>query len=324
MEKSHLVSVIIPAFNSGKYLPETLKSVQMQSYQHLEVIVVDDGSTDGSTLIAQKLFGDDVRFRFYFQPNKGAAAARNFGFLQSKGNYIKFLDADDLLNPEAIADQMLLKEKNPDAIISGKWGRFYNDDLTTFKLNSESVWRNMNGKDWIIESWLNGPNMTQSGIFLLPRKCIEQYGLWDERLSLMDDCQFFTNLIVRSEIVFCETSILYYRSGLKNNLSGRKNRKSMESAFLTTDIAVRHLLAAENSERSRRAAAHLFQHIAFECYPAYPDLTDRAEAEVKLLGGTNYRLPSGRLGKIIEPLLGWKIAKRIQIGFSTLKRRLTH
>lgn len=324
MEENHLVSIIVPSYNSGNYLAETLRSIQLQSYQHFEVIIVDDGSVDGSSSLAQQSFADDVRFKFYFESNKGAAAARNFGFFQSKGNYIKFLDADDLLNKESIEQQLQFAISNSEAIISGKWGRFYNNDLTTFKLNPESVWRNMKGIDWIIESWLNGPNMTQSGIFLIPRRLIEENGLWDERLSLMDDCQFFTNLIVRSEIIFCEKSILYYRSGLQNNLSGRKNRKSMESAFLTTEIAVDHLLSVENSERSRKAAALLFQHIAFECYPAYPDLTNRAEAEVKLLGGTNYRMPSGRVGKLIEPLLGWKAAKRIQTGLSVIRRKLTN
>jgi glycosyltransferase involved in cell wall biosynthesis len=83
-----LVSVIIPAYNSKKYIAETLQSVAAQSYKNIEVIIVDDGATDGQASIIQQFCEHDTRFRAVFQENTGVSIARNNGFNHSKGKYI--------------------------------------------------------------------------------------------------------------------------------------------------------------------------------------------------------------------------------------------
>ena len=105
-----LVSVIIPVYNHGRYLAETLDSVFAQTYSSIEVIVVDDGSTDDSAKIAQTYSS----LRYVYQTNQGAATARNMGVAASRGEFIAFLDADDSWKPEKLRFQVEYLTQHPE------------------------------------------------------------------------------------------------------------------------------------------------------------------------------------------------------------------
>ena len=100
--KEALVSVIVPVYNVGAYLQQCLQSIASQSYAHLEVIVVDDGSTDDSGKIADEWASRDNRFRVVHQPNAGPSAARNTALDLATGSYIVFMDSDDFIAPQFI------------------------------------------------------------------------------------------------------------------------------------------------------------------------------------------------------------------------------
>ena len=119
-----LVSILIPAYNAGPWVADAIHSALRQSWPQREIIVVDDGSKDDTLAIAQRFAGAGVTV--VTQKNAGAAAARNAAFALSKGDYIQWLDADDLLADDKIARQMERVEKNPDKKIlwSSEWGRF--------------------------------------------------------------------------------------------------------------------------------------------------------------------------------------------------------
>lgn len=117
-EVEPLVSVVIPAYNSAKYIKETLESVLRQTYKNLEIILVDDGSTDDTSLIASEY---KKYVKYYYQENKGPGAARNFGVNNSNGNYIAFLDSDDVWVPNHIKIQVQFLEKNKNvSVVYGK------------------------------------------------------------------------------------------------------------------------------------------------------------------------------------------------------------
>lgn len=107
----HTVSVIIPVYNAAKYLRESIESVLCQTYSDLEIIIVNDGSTDSSLEIAEN-YQNDSRVKIISSKNKGAAAARNIGIRNSNGAYFQFLDADDILPSNKIEEQMKVLDKN--------------------------------------------------------------------------------------------------------------------------------------------------------------------------------------------------------------------
>src|SRR5688500_685940 len=116
MATSSLVSVIIPCYNHGHYLPKAIESVLEQSYTPVEIIVVDDGSTDDTAVIAQSY----PQVTYMYQSNSGLSASRNTGIRHSQGDYLVFLDADDWLYPEALAINLqYLKQNEQLAFVSG-------------------------------------------------------------------------------------------------------------------------------------------------------------------------------------------------------------
>jgi glycosyltransferase involved in cell wall biosynthesis len=98
-----LISCVVPVFNGERYLGEALDSILAQTYRPLELLVVDDGSTDGTAALVTR-YRDQIRP--LFQPNAGQAAARNLGLSVARGEFVAFLDADDLWHPEKLARQM--------------------------------------------------------------------------------------------------------------------------------------------------------------------------------------------------------------------------
>lgn len=117
--KDPVVSVIIPTYNKCKYIQQTIDSVLRQTNDQFEVIVIDDGSTDESLKVVQEF--SDPRLRVFSQLNAGVERARNFGFSQSVGSFIVFLDADDLMNVDRLSKQLELFKTNEDLVLVGTW-----------------------------------------------------------------------------------------------------------------------------------------------------------------------------------------------------------
>ncbi|MDR1821393.1 MAG: glycosyltransferase, partial [Oscillospiraceae bacterium] len=123
-----LVSVIIPAYNTQTYIAESINSVLGQTYKNLEVIVVDDGSTDSTADIAKALAGQDARVKVVCQPNSGQGSARNTGLRLSAGEIIFFLDSDDYFSSEIVAQavEAMLRQGCDVVVFNGT--SFFDDD----------------------------------------------------------------------------------------------------------------------------------------------------------------------------------------------------
>ena len=167
---NYKVSIIISAYNAEKYIGQTIDSVLAQTYDNIEVIVVNDGSKD-NTISILKSYSDKINI--VNQENKGQDAALNNGFKHCKGDYIKFMDSDDLINPEMIEIQMQTLLNTADEYIAyGEWSRFYKDDITTADFTVLDYWKDMAPVDFLTAR----PDgvMLQCGIMLMPRKIIEK------------------------------------------------------------------------------------------------------------------------------------------------------
>lgn len=112
-----LISVIVPVYNVATYLPQCLESILTQDYPHLEVILINDGSTDSSGAICDDYAIQDSRIRVIHQKNSGAAAAKNAGLRVATGTYLSFVDSDDFLEPNAYSHMIdLMKQYNADVV----------------------------------------------------------------------------------------------------------------------------------------------------------------------------------------------------------------
>ena len=111
--QSPLISVVIPAYNQAKYLPAALDSVIQQTYKNLEIILIDDGSTDTTRKIGEQFACKDSRVKVFAQENHGPSSARNHGISISHGNYICLLDADDVMLPQRVLSQLEVFQTNP-------------------------------------------------------------------------------------------------------------------------------------------------------------------------------------------------------------------
>lgn len=305
------VSIIIPIYNAEQHLRETLDSVFRQTYKDIEIICVNDGSTDGSLDILKE---HSDKLIILNQNNQGQCIASNNGLSVAKGDYIKFFDADDVMNPEHIELQMKKLNGRTDAIASCEWGRFYNDDPYSAIFTAESVWQDMKPLDWLKTALNQKADMMGAWLWLIPREIIEKTGGWNDQLSLNNDFEFSTRLLLQAnEVLFTPDAKLYYRSGLSANLANSQSKKGYETALLSTQLGCSYLLHAEDTKEMRLLCANRYQEWAYRIYPAFPDLIKKIETEIKKLGGSTKKMDGGRVFQVLSSFLGWKIAKRIQL-----------
>jgi glycosyltransferase involved in cell wall biosynthesis len=177
-KKVPLISVIIPVFNAEEYLAKCLATVRHQTHKNLEIIIVDDGSTDNSAQIYQQVAEQDTRFRIIRQANSGAAAARNAGLRQANGEYIHFMDADDLICFDYY-EKMLASALNADADIA--CGGVYREDepVSSLKFEEETVVTSLD------EKMLMVGNTFAVWLYLFKKALLDKHKLeFDENIKI--------------------------------------------------------------------------------------------------------------------------------------------
>jgi glycosyltransferase involved in cell wall biosynthesis len=305
------VSVLIPCYNAEKYVSETLESVFRQTWPAIEVIVVDDGSQDGSAKEIERFKTAGVRL--IRQRNGGAGAARNRAYSASRGDFIQFLDADDLIDSEKIERQMTRIIDRSRCVASAEWGRFYSSPQET-RFDPEPGWRDLDPLDWLALSRADGLGMLFPALWLVPRTIADAAGRWDETLSLGDDGEYFTRILLAAEnVLFCPGARCHYRSGLTGSLSGRKSRQAWQSQFRVLQLCESYVRIREDSDRMRRAFALSWQHMAHGCYPYDTALAEQALARARALHSISIRPDGGPAFRVASRLIGWRNARRLQV-----------
>lgn len=304
-----LVSILIPCFNASAYVEQTLASVLAQTWPNIEIIVVDDGSSDDSVLQVDAFASRGVKL--LRQENAGAAAARNRAFAHSQGDYVQFLDADDLISSDKVASQLKRLLDAPRHVASCAWGRFV-DSPAHCAPNPESVWRDMDPLDWLAESRADGLGMMFPALWLIPRDVALAAGPWNESLSLADDTEYFTRVLIASRgVKFCD-GFAFYRSSVPGSLSARKSARAWDSAFDVQALCEEHLLAAEDSQRLRSAIARSWHQFAFACYGHEPRLAEEAMRRANAMQVLPMQVPGGPKFRLAANLIGWRQARRVQ------------
>lgn len=311
MEDHPLISVCIPCHNGAPWIAAVIDSILAQTWPQVEIIVVDDGSTDESGQIVAGYENCGVRL---IEASCGSAAkARNIALAASKGPWIQFLDADDLLEEGSIEAQMRALKTKPETIGVGQCARFQGECPNLSMVIEPAAKQPCQGARWLLQEFQRGEVMMQVGMFLISRVLIEKAGGWDEELTLIDDFEFFSRLLCHAEeVIYTPQARVYYRSNLKGTLSGRKDRRSVESAYHSLLRGTGHLLAVQDDAETRQACADLLQDFIHTYYPDHPDLRDQMARRVTELGGSK-RIPTGppRFHQL-RKLIGWRLARRVQ------------
>jgi len=246
------VSVVVPLFNKGPYVTRCLESICRQTFGDFEVVVVDDGSTDGSGSVAEGL--EDPRVRVIRQPNRGVGAARNRGISESAGALVAFLDADDEWEPgflEAIAG---LAGRYPQAgIFATGYRRCYGsrfDKETTVAARAADPARLITNYFAFVQS---GDFVTSSNI-AIPRKVLEQVGTFVEGLPLGEDVHLWARIALRYPIAHDARILAVY-----NTDSSERSFDRFHSSPPCPPLVVRLLQAALAQDDLPRAEAREIQ-----------------------------------------------------------------
>ena len=283
---AELVSILIPCYNAEKWLKETIESALSQTWPNKEIIIVDDGSTDNSLQIAKQY--ESATVKVISQENKGGSAARNKALEYAQGDYIQWLDADDILAPDKIEKQMVVAQQigNPKVLLSCSWGQFYYRYWKA-KFEPDSLWQNLSPVEWLITKFSEGCWMSNSA-WLVSRSLTELAGPWDERLFMDQDGEYSARMVAKSDkIVFVPDAREYVRVSNPGSVGKARSRKALESHFLSQTLCVRHLLGLEDSERTRAACVRLLQRsFGYLLSWTHPDISKKAYDLALELGGT--------------------------------------
>jgi len=311
-----LVSILIPAYNAEKWLGAAIASALGQTWPQKEIIVVDDGSTDGTLAVVRQFESNGVRV--VTQANQGAAAARNKAFALSRGDYIQWLDADDLLSPDKVAHQMQAAGQTRDGrtLFSSPWA-YFRFRPAKAKFIPTPLWSDLAPTEWLTRKW-EGNWHVQTATWLVSRELTEAAGPWDARLLVDDDGEYFFRVINASNCIrFVPQSRVYYRITPSSRLShiGRSDKK-IEAQFLGMKLQIGYLRAWEDSDRVRAACVTYLQTWLHNFYPNRPDLVQEAQQLAASLGGRLFLPKASWKYAWIEKLFGFAAAKHAQLYYN--------
>ena len=307
-----LVSVIVPAHNAADTIVECIESLINQSYRNLEIILCDDRSTDNSYSLIKQHFSDP-RISWISADGVGACAARNTGFQHCSGDYIQFLDADDLMARNKLELQIHQIEScsNPSQTVSFS-------ALVQFRDGSPPE----SGERWhekdvafdkplqLLCKILSSDQYIQTGQWLLSRRLAQQTGPWDESLVADQDGEYFARILQQAHTVLsCPEAVAYYRKAVAGQISSRQHASHFQSRLRAFETKLQMIRETTEPKILRAIVTKQCQWIATLSYPR--SITCSRQA-IRML--EQYKcefhpsFPTARLA-LIAKLFGWRFAR---------------
>jgi glycosyltransferase involved in cell wall biosynthesis len=261
------VSVIVPLYNKSCYIAETIRSVQSQAFADWELLIVDNGSTDDGPKIVTQLQASDGRIRLLSSDKRGPGSARNFGVSQAVGEWIQFLDADDLLEVNHLQSLVQIAADCPSAsLVAGGWQEFPDGDL-----NQRTVRRPAGeGKSILDSAIATSPWAVHAAI--IRRETLNRV-FWPEEMDAMfaEDNVFWFSVCLNSNIAYSDSNGALYRIGAADSRSSDFNAQEWFDAI---DFGIER-----NLETLRRTAGQLNPHQAATLMRIYSEASRLAAAQ---------------------------------------------
>jgi len=227
------VSVIIPTYNYGEFIQDAIDSVLNQTYGNFEILIIDDGSTDNTKEIIGKY--DDGRIRYFYKENEGPSAARNYGIKESKGDYICFLDADDIFHPEKLSIQINQFNNNPEKNI----GLIYSDYICIdkYKRNIKYFKAKRFASQEQVINYLKKYNFINTSTVMIKREILDKVGYFDEGIRYLEDLDLWLRIGRLYNFSYVNKPLVKTRS---HNKSLRNNIKKIEKIKSYSKILEKH------------------------------------------------------------------------------------
>jgi glycosyltransferase involved in cell wall biosynthesis len=308
-----LVSILIPSYNAQEWIADTLRSALAQTWERKEIIVVDDGSTDKTLFIARQFESDCVHI--VSQKNQGAASARNTALSVCQGDYIQWLDADDLLAPDKIAKQLAVLDQNlgKKTLLSSEFAKFLHRWQRAEFVPTE-LWEDLSPIEWLLRKM--GLNLyMQTATWLVSRELTEASGPWDTRMLSDDDGEYFCRVLLNSDgTKFVPDARVYYRGFRSSSLAyvGKSDRKR-EALWLSMQLHIGYIRSLEDSPRIREACLVYLQRNLVNFYPERADIVSQAEQLAADLGGQLWPPHLSWKYSWIKSAFGWQAAKNVAV-----------
>ena len=274
---SSLVSIIIPTYNRAHTLPDTLKSVHKQTHENWECIIVDDISTD-DTLDKIQDFLEDERFIYIKRSDeqrKGAASCRNIGLKHAKGDFIQFLDSDDLLAKNKLEAQLANIRSHIKSLAICKWG-VIKFDLSSFNIYEKlPTYKDFKNGLQLFDAFGYYFTYFPPHVYLASRDLIEESGFWDEDLTLNDDGDYFSKVILNaSEISYSDDTFVLYRRGGTNRVSSDYSEYGINSfikSWTNIDKRIQKKFNVSNQVFVRQSRRNMYTKIKTK----HPDIISK-------------------------------------------------
>src|SRR5919202_2122484 len=256
-----LISVVIPVYNGEKTIKETIESVLNQTFSDFELIVINDGSQDSTLEIVSGI--QDPRLKVFSFTNAGLSASRNRGVSQATGEYISFLDADDLWTPDKLESQLKALQANPQAAVAYSWTD-YIDESNQFLRQGGRITVNGNIYANLLMTDLleNGSNP------LICKQTLAEVGGFDESLKAAEDWDMWLRIAARYHFVVVPSPQILYRQSsqsMSSNVSKQEAEclKVLERAYKQAPESLQHL--------KKRSLANLYKYLTFKALEGTPE-----------------------------------------------------
>lgn len=259
-----VISVIIPVFNGEKTIKETIQSVLNQTFTDLEVIVINDGSQDSTLSVVSSI--EDPRLKVFSYENAGVANSRNRGFSHASGEFISFLDADDLWTPDKLEAQLKALQAHPQAAVAYSWVD-YIDQSGKFFYAGNHITANGN----IYEKLLLHNLLENGSNPLIHKQAFAKVGSFDQTLSSAADWDMWLRLSARYEFVAVPSSQVLYRVSTHSMSSNALKMETeslqlIEKAFNQAPKSLQH--------RKKHSLSFLYRYLTFNSLGSPPNRQD--------------------------------------------------
>jgi glycosyltransferase involved in cell wall biosynthesis len=283
-ENQPLVSIIVPCYNYGHLLSETLNNILEQSYENWECIIVDDGSIDNTSTIAKEFVDNHKQFSYVFQKNSGLSSARNTGLKHSKGSFIQLLDADDFIESNKLQSQIKVFNDDPSSDIVYSEVRYFSSEqksLRRFSMSEiDTPWMPKidSSNHQLLMSTLIDLNICVVNAPLIRKRVFDRIGLFNTKLIAVEDWEFwcrcaFQEINFRFDNSEGTFALVRFHEG-----SMSKNIKRMYEAACVARLTLEKLILKMKEQddksifykRNRQERTYLHKSL-FEIYSAERD-----------------------------------------------------